>query len=228
MTLDDLKENISSRMKSTLERVKESDYYHRLSDRFENMKASQQRLTLVGLVLALVILLLVTPISSLLSSSSSMGEFETQRELIRDLIKVQREMRELPNLPEAPSSDSLRALAEAKVKESNLLPEQIKGIEVGMPNSRLISPNHLQGSVTVRLSKLNVRQIVDIGAKLQDISPSVKMLDLIIDANTSDARYSDVTYRLVALNIPRPPPPSAPEAPEKRNRKKSKSSESDE
>lgn len=230
MTLEELKENLTSRGKQVLERVKESSLYHKASDRFENMRASQQRVTLIGILSLSVILLLVTPVSSLLSSSSSLGEFEMERELIRDLIKVQRELRELPSLPEPPNAESLRMLAEAKVKESNLIPEQIKGFEVIMPNSRLISPNHLQGGLIVRLTKLNIRQIVDIGAKLQEINPSVKMIDIVIDPNPTDNRYSDVSYRLLALNVPRPPPPPAFEPPEKNNRKKSKSksSESDE
>ena len=229
MTLDELKENISTNVKQLIERAKETAVYHQLSDRFENMRASQQRLTIIGSVLLLIFLLLVTPVSSLLSANSSLIEFETQRDLIRELIKVQREVRELPSLPDPPSADSLRALAEAKIKESNLLPEQIKAIETAQPNSRLISPNHLQSGVNIKLAKLNIRQIVDIGSKLQDINPSVKMIDIVIDPDATDPRYLDVTYRMISLNIPHPPAPVF-EAPEKPNRKKSKSkdAESDE
>ena len=220
MTLEELKENLTSSLKQSSERFKETSLYHQLSDRFENMKASQQKMAILMSVALVGILLFFIPVTSLLSSKSSIVEFESQRELIRDLIKVQREVQEVPNLPEPPSLDSMRSIAEAKVKEANLLPEQIKSIESGSPSSRLISPNHLQSGLSVSLNKLNIRQIVDIGSKLQDINPSVKILDLIIDPNVQDSRYFDVTYRLISLNIPNPPPPPMPENEKKPGRRK--------
>lgn len=230
MTLDELKENIRTSLKQVYERFKETSIYHQLNDQFENMKASQQKLAIIVSCILVAALLLFMPITSLLSARSSIIEFESKRELIRDLIKVQREIQEVPALPEAPSNDSMRSLAEAKIKESNLLPEQIKAIESGNPMSRMISPNHLQSGLVVTLSKLNLRQIVDIGSKLQDINPSVKMIDLVIDPNPSDSRYLDVTFRLVSLNIPKPPPPPAfePEKKSTRKKNKSKSDESNE
>jgi hypothetical protein len=84
------------------------------------------------------------------------------------------------------------------------LPEQIKGANASASKSQLIPDNLLEGALEVRLAKLNIRQIVDLGYKFQNVSPSVKMKDLVISANLEDNRYFDVIYQLVALAVPAP------------------------
>lgn len=228
MTLDELKESISSNIKQTYERFKETDLYHQLNDRFENMKPTQQKLFIVGIASLITLVIFFYPATSFFESANLVHDFESQRDIIRSIIRVQRELQEVPSLPEAPALDSLRNLAEAKIKEFNLLPEQIKSIESGSANSRLIPEKQLQSGLTITLNKLNIRQIVDIGSSLQSLNPSVKMLDMVIDPNPSDNRYHDVIFRMVALNIPKPPPPPAFEPEKKPARKKAKSNSEEE
>ncbi len=227
MTLDELKENISSSAKQYYERFKETNFYHQLNDRFENMKASQQKVAIAAAAVISLIVLLFYPVTSFFESASLVGDFQSQREIIRSLINIQREIQEAPNLPEPPAADSIRSLAEAKIKEFNLLPEQIKSIESDSANSRLIPEKQLQSGLKITLNKVNIRQIVDIGAALQAINPSVKMLDMIIDPNATDKRYHDVVFRLVSLNIPKPPPPP-PMEPEKKPTRKRNNNNSEE
>ena len=82
--------------------------------------------------------------------------------------------------------------------------------------------------MTVKLAKLNLKQIVDIGSSLVALSESVKMKDLAIIANATDTRYYDVTYQLYSLNIPTPEPEPPPEPERKITKPKNNDEGSDE
>jgi hypothetical protein len=82
-----------------------------------------------------------------------------------------------------------------------LIPEQIKSIDLG-GSSGLIPADRASGSVVVNVWKLNLRQAVDIGTRLTNINPSVKVTAVQMTANSEDKRYYDVVYRMTALAVP--------------------------
>ena len=44
--------------------------------------------------------------------------------------------------------------------------------------------------------------MTEIGTKLSNLGDAVKLKDLILKPNATDARYMDVTYKIAVLNIP--------------------------
>ncbi|WP_415064008.1 hypothetical protein [Bdellovibrio sp.] len=215
MNLEDLKDRLVSDARQTWERVQDSAAYNQLRDRYENMTPAMQKLTSVGAIAFVAFAILSVPYSYYSQSQDYVGEFESKRMTIRELLKVSRESSDVPQIPQAPSMDIIRSNIENQIKSANLLPEQIKGTEVLDNNSQLVPKNLTEGVLQVSLAKLNVRQAMDLGYQLQNINPSVKLKDLVITANREDSRYFDVVYKLVALAVPEAP--QIPSEPTKRS-----------
>ena len=228
MNLDDLKDKLATDARATWDRIQESAAFNQMRDRYENMTPSMQKLTLYGGIGVVALIILSIPYSYYSASAASVEDFEGKRMTIRELLKVSRESSEVPNIPPAPSMDILRSNVEMALKNANLLPEQMKGTEMGANNSALIPANLLEGILSVRLAKLNLRQIVDLGYKFQSINPSVKMKDMVVTANREDNRYFDVVYKLAALAVPAAPEIAPEPPPTKSGRNKKRAADMEE
>jgi hypothetical protein len=204
MNLDDLKDNLASEGRALWEKIQDSAAFNQLRDRHENLTPPMQKLSVLGVMGLIIAFLLSVPYSNFNDSTNSVNDFEGKRSTIRELLKVSRESSDTPNIPPAPNAQVLRSRIDEEIKNARLLPEQIKGANASASKSQLIPDNLLEGALEVRLAKLNIRQIVDLGYKFQNVSPSVKMKDLVISANLEDNRYFDVIYQLVALAVPAP------------------------
>ena len=227
--MEDFKERFLSQFKNIFERIQTSSFYVRARDQFDNMNPTQQIASLLVVVALIVFGLVYTPVTTYFSSSSNLVEFEAQRQTLRTLHQVYRESLNQPQIPTPPNSFDVKSQIEAKAKEMNFLPEQIKGIEpleASSVSSQLIPLARRSGGVLVRFAKLNLKQIVNMGEKIQAISPSLKLQDMLMVSNQEDARYYDVNFMLVSLNvpvdIPLPPPP-----PPSKSKKKTKAASED-
>lgn len=202
MNFEDIKEKVLARLQAIWEEFQESKLYTTLRDRYETLNAIQQRIVLAGVGAIGALILLSFPFGYLSQSSDYITEFSDKRQLIRDLLKVSREASELPAIPPSPSIEMIRASVERDLQNARLLPEQMRGSSQISEASSLIPQNLMAGGLMVNLSKLNLRQIVDLGYQFQQISPSVKLKDLSLVANPEDPRYFDVVFKLTALNVP--------------------------
>jgi hypothetical protein len=205
MTLDELKERLSSELSQTKERIEESAWFNQLRDRYENMSPAMQKLSVVGGAALVSLVILSIPYSYFSTSTTYVEEFEGKRSTIRELLKVTRESSEVPNIIPAPNPDMLRGNIENQLKAANLLPEQMRGTQAVGNGSALIPKNLTQGVLEVSLAKLNLRQVIDLGYQMANISPSVKMTDLAMTANREDSRYFDVVFKMVSLAVPEAP-----------------------
>ncbi len=202
MNLDDLKDSLKSQFSQIFARIEESSFYNQMKDRFENLTPSHQKLTLMGAGALAALVVISIPYSYYSTSSDYIFEFEEKRQLIRELLKVTRESSEVPDIPTAPSGEILRSTIENQLRMANLLPEQMRSLDVTAAETNLVPKNLLETGLRVSLAKLNLRQIVDIGYNIQNISTSVKMNDVNISANNEDPQYFDVEFKLVTLAVP--------------------------
>lgn len=218
--LDNLKEQIKSLGQKLGQQIQESPAFAQLKDRYENLTPSAQKMTLAAGVAFIVLLLFFLPLSYLSDSQTQLSAFEERRNLIRDLFKTYRDSSATPEVTPPPPLDSLRSNIESILARAELLPEQNIGVSEGSVEGRLIPSALVANVLQVRLAKLNLKQIVDIGSSLVAMSESVKMKDLLISAHRQDTRYYDVTYQLYSLKVPTPTveAPPEPEKPSKKNR----------
>lgn len=202
MNLEDLKDRFQSEGRQLLEKIQDSSLYNQMMDRYENLSPVMQKLTLVGLGAALTAGVLSIPYDSYNLSKDYEQEFVGKRDVIRDLLKTVREAQSVPNISPAPTVDLLRSMVQNQLTNAQLIPEQIVSVSTTESNSKLIPAKLASGAIEVKLAKMNLKQVVDIGYQLQSLNSSVKMKDLTIQPNAQDSRYMDVTYRIVALAVP--------------------------
>lgn len=219
MTGDDLKEQLLSIANRIGERIQDLPLYTQIKDQFDSLSPAMQKLTVLIGVLSVFAVLLFLPWGWYSESQDLVDSFEDRRAVIRELLKVSRESSEVPDIPMPPPMDGLKAELQARLQNASLIEEQIAGIDVDASGSQLIPGDKSAGALAVRLTKLNLRQIVEIGTLLTQINPSVKMTDLEVTATKEDPHYFDVIYRITALAVPDlSAPPPEPETPAPRRR----------
>jgi hypothetical protein len=216
--LDNIKEQLRATGSKIGSQIQESPTYSQAQDRFESLSPSSQKLVWIVGTLIVLFVLVFYPVSNLLTSQSTLAMFEEKRNLVRELFRTYREASSAPTVAIPPNYESLKASVASIINKADLTPEQNLGSIEANTEGKLIPPSLVSHALEVKLAKLNLKQIVDIGTSLVAISESVKMKDLLIRANAQDTRYFDVTYKLYSLNVPEPTPEAPPE-PEPRNNK---------
>ena len=222
MNFDDIKERLKGDLQRTKERLEESSLYNTLRDRYQSLNALNQIFVNIGVSLLILLIVLSIPYSHLDASRDSISQFEAQRSLLHDLLHVQKEVSETPEIPTPPSIEAVKSRVESQIQADQLLPDQIKNVSI-LPSIQTdavkISQN--EGVVEVNLGQLNLKQIVDLGFDFQSISPSVKLKDLVISASAGDNHYFDVIYRLLVLKVmpeDLPAPDEKPAPPKKKGK----------
>ncbi len=225
--LQELTDTLKTKSTETFEKIKETESYQKISDRYESLSPTGQKMTKIVVGILILFIFLFIPLSQFSTSKDFVTAFEDKRTLIRDLFKTYRESNSSSRLPEAPTSDALMGSVNNTLQSEQLLPEQIISVSIGAAEGRLIPASLMTSVIDVKLAKLNLRQVVDIGSRLSGISQSVKLKDLLMNANSELAGYFDVTYKLYALNVPAAPVELPPE-PETKSAKKKKNDSGDE
>lgn len=224
--LQDTLEQLKQRGEEILEKVKESESYQQLSDRYQSMSPQGQKAVRWGGILLIIFVLVYIPFSQIQVSNEFIATYENKRQLIRDLFKTYRASGSVVQLQPSPSSDSLISMIQTKLQNEQVLPEQILSVSTSSSEGRLIPSNLLQDVIEVKLKQLNLRQIVDIGSRLGQISKTIKMKDLEILADQENEGYFNVTYKVYSLKVPEAPLEAPPEIEVKPKNKKNNTEES--
>ena len=220
MNLDDLKDILKNESKATWDRLQETSLYNNLKDRFDSLSSLAQKTIVASVVVISILGLFSIPWSYYSTSAESVENFENQRQLIRDMLKVTRESGDTPDIPTVPPLDSLKTKINSLITATGLIENQLGSVEIVKEASNLIPDFFNKGLLKVTLNMLNLNQIIDLGYQLQTINNSLKLKDLIIEPSSEDARYYNVVYKLAALS---PPQSAADEAAEPSGSKDSKS-----
>ncbi len=209
--LEDLKEKVKSTALRIGQSIQETEAYNKLNDRYQSLSANSQKVLWLAGSFLIAAIILFYPLGKLSDSQSLITAFEEKRALIRELFRTYRESSGQSIVAVPPRLETLKAAVETILTTANLIPEQKVGILQSSPEGRLIPASLVNNVLEIKLAKLNLKQIVDIGTSIVGISDSVKMKDLIIAAHAQDTRYFDVTYKLYSLNVPELLPEAPPE-----------------
>ncbi len=209
--LEEVKDRLKALASRLSDLIQESEAYAKLQDRYQSLSAGSQRLVWIVSIFIVTFMILSYPLLQISNSQLLITTFEEKRSLIRDLFKTYRESSGQASIPVSPSRENLKNAVETILTAANLIPEQRVGLIQSTPEGKLIPASLTSHVLEVKLAKLNLKQIVDIGTSIAAISESVKMKDMLIAAHSQDTRYYDVTYKLYALNVPEPIPEAVPE-----------------
>jgi len=203
MAFEELREQFMSRLKDLGSQIQESPAFQSLKEKYDDLPSTQQRVLLAAMAAVVGFFAFSFPYDSYTQSQDSLTEFESRRDLIRDLLRVTKETSEAPAFPLPPPMGQIKTDMEMRLQQFQLIPEQIVGINVEMnKQSSLIPENRQEGALKVILRKLNLRQVVDVVSQLQTFHPTVKLANLIVDAHPADARYLDATLDFIVIKIP--------------------------
>lgn len=220
MNIEDLKDQLKETYENSRRQVTESAAYIILKEKYDVLPPRTQKIIHGVTALLAVFLIMLLPMSFLSSSSEQISSFETDRKLIKDLMKTDQQLKNGPNPPRPLTISQLKTNLEGVINSSRLLPEQIDSTRMEKPLlSSSISKSIDANAITVSLNKLNLQQIADIGFNLQSVHDSVHMSGLEVNTNADNDHYFDVKYELTVFNIP-----ETPEDNEPKNQKKSRRS----
>lgn len=202
--LDEVRDQFKEKFSEFAEKFKETELYQKADEKYSSLSPSGQKMARYVAAAFVVFLLVFYPMSQLQVSHEFVAEFEVKRELIRDLFKTYRESSSTPSLPIPPQGGELVSQVHSMLSSAQLLPQQILNVGVVEPEGRIIPQKLVNSVVAVQLSSINIRQAVDIGTQLANISASVKVKDLEMTATEGKTGYFDVTYKLYSFNVPQP------------------------
>jgi hypothetical protein len=202
--IDEIRDQFKEKFTEFFEKFKETELYQKGDEKYNSLSPNGQKVTRYLSVFLVIFMLVFYPISQLQVSHEFVAEFEVKRELLRDLFKTYRESSAAPALPTPPQGGELVSQVHNMLSSAQLLPQQIVNVGVVEPEGRMIPQKLVNSVVAVQLSSLNLRQAVDIGTQLANISASVKVKDLEMSATEGKSGYFDVTYKLYAFNVPQP------------------------
>lgn len=210
--LEELKDQLKSTFQSAWEKIQDSESYQQLSDKYQSLSPAGQKVAQAVTAILIAGIVFYSPISQLQISSELLTQFEDKRTLIRDMFKTYRESSGGLQIAPAPQVTELISSIQSSLQSAKLIPEQIIEVNPSQSEGRLIPSSLQQAVVEVKLAKLNLRQVVDIGLQLANISSAVKVKDMMMQANAEMAGYFDVSYKLYALKVPEalPEPPPEP------------------
>lgn len=198
MTFDDVKDQIKTQALQLFDRIQETPTYLSLKDRYDTLSPSRQKAVIGGAVALILLIVFSIPLSTYWTSVDNISQYESKKDLIRDLLRAHKEAEENSLTVNPPPIDQVRAQAEQTVQMLSLLPEQNHGVNIQAFNSPLIKGSIVEGVVEVSTAELNLRQIMNIATGLAKI-PGTKLKDLIMNANARDPRYFDTVFRVVVF-----------------------------
>lgn len=206
MNFDDIKDQLREQVNALWSKIQESSLYNNLREQYDSLPQIAQKLIMFFAGFIAVFIVLSIPYSYIDSAGVMIEEYDEHRTLLRDLLRIGRVAREPSPLPADMEPTELTQQVERKIAEMALIPEQIVGIQPlgDMPAGNLAPRVLRQSGVSLTVKKLNLNQIIDLGYRLQNISPAVKISGVDISANREDNHYYDMMMKVVSFSLPAP------------------------
>lgn len=205
MTLDNIKEQLKDFLAARWAQFQDTSLYLQLKDRYDSMSPEFQTLTKFGAGITVLLLLILMPLGWYFNAGDRLTDFEDQKVSLRELLKIRQELSQTPQVPPSLSASELKTQVSQALQGMSLTPEQIQDVSEQTfsadPSQKEIPKSIIQNGIEAKLKKLNLKQIVDIGYKLQGISQGVKLTALEVHAQKENPHYFDVVYRIVSFAV---------------------------
>jgi hypothetical protein len=211
-SLDAAKEKIIDAVSLKWSEFQESSTYMTFKEKHDDLNPIVQKLIKYGVAITALLILLLIPFSFLSSSWDKVDEFTEKKTLVRELLRLRRDLNQAPVVPTPPTSAQLKSQVDSLLTEFQLLPEQIAEVTTSQfhsssnpaetSQSNLIPKTFEQEGVQASLQKLTLTQIVDLSFRLKGLNAGAKLLAMDMKASSFDPHYYDVMFRLVSFSIP--------------------------
>ena len=224
MALEDLRDRVKESVQAQWSQFQETSFFQQAKESYENLTPSAQLLAKIVAGFLVSAIAVLPPLLWYVGSMSNVSEFVSRRALLKDVLRVIKQMGETPTLIPQFSDADVKSKVQEVLGTFQFLPEQLKETtESNFETSSggMIPKSLLQRGVTVRLHKLNVRQIIDLGFRLQTLPEGMKVTVMETERSPGESHYYDVHFRVVSFALAEsgaktaPPLPAAPKGSKK-------------
>ncbi len=206
MDFESLKEQLIESLKTTRNKIEDSELFIKLKERFDNLPSLYQKLIIYFSIFLGVYFIYSIPASFVASGEEKLSYFEENRQLTRELIRAGRLARTIQLPPPAPSPDSLTSLIEDQLIRERVMADQKLGTKPvsDLADSSLVPKTIQQSGLKTTLKQLNLKQVIKIGEGLSAINSS-QLMNIAIQADSKDPHYFNVDYELATFSVPQDP-----------------------
>lgn len=216
MNLEQLKQRLTQDLEETRSRIEQSEIFQKLQVQWDNLDPKYQRIFKIAAPILLTLLLVLPSLTSWQSAGEQVENFESKKELIRTLMLAQKEVADLPSIANPMSLDTIKIKIQNEVLNDGLLPEQVQPVQNIALDPAQAGPFAAitEGLLKIDLKQITIKQLVQITARIEAISPQVKLKNFIVSQDTKQAGYLNATldlliykYNDIKLDLPPEPPP---------------------
>jgi hypothetical protein len=223
MDFDSIKEQLLERFNFYKTTIQDSEIYIRLKERYDTLTPPAQKAIKYSAIFFVVYFFYSIPASFVSSAQEKMTFFEENRQLTRELIRAGRIAKTVKLPPPAPTPAALKSEVDQIINAEQVLPEQKISTtpKAGVANKALVPKGIKEKGLKTSLKKLNLRQLIRVGEGLNKINSS-KLINMTLQADTTDPHYFTVDYELASFDLPRIEEPKDESSSKKGKKAKSK------
>ena len=207
--LEDIKEQVQERLKDLWIKIQESSIFISFKEKYDNLTHSAQKALRTGTILIAIGFLSWILWGLFSESSKKLVEFEEYQDSIKQLTQLRKDMALTASVIPPPSVSMLEQRVNVILKSFYLNSDQIEDVSIKGPSAFVPLPKRVsfgkgpnaiqQKGVLVSLKSLNLKQITDIGFRLQTMHSSAKLVGLDMKASLEHNNYYDVMYTIVGF-----------------------------
>lgn len=207
-------ETILDRIKGIGNEFLESSIAVSIRERYEELPPVGQKLVLVLTAVFTLMVLTYWPAITLFESYELSSEFDSKREALKKLTKLEKEVAAAPKVEIPPDPSGLKDRFAMKLSQNSVKPEQISSMSMAPITLGKVQ----QEGVSYTVKGLTLKQVKGIAFGLENETPGLKLQSIKILATPKDPHFYDAEFKVirfnttVAFNNAEPPTDEAPKA----------------
>lgn len=184
---ENLKKRLFEEWKNFESRLLESNHFNLLKEKYQSLSLLQQKLIKYGFLCFICFVLAYLPLSYFFSSSVYWMKFKEKQELSLELLKMRNKI----------SSSGFRlSKNQLNRKIENIIEKYSeKAFEIKEKKRKMSKDSIYEIGFDVHLKHLNIKQAVQLGTELNNLSQS-RLESIVIKENQTYPKHYDVDYKL--------------------------------
>lgn len=205
MGLEDIKDRLYDESKALWARIQDSSSFVQLKERYDSLPPKGQKTVVAGsVVMVFLILFVLFPYSYYSSGDESISQFVINRDLTRELFRVEREVAQI----QVPNSLLDAGSLESQLNSLNTIQKIQDSQRMGVvdftltPDQQKKIPSRIRASYkSVKFSQLNIQQVTDLATQIERLDPNVRIWSVSI-LPTAKASYFDADFKVALFTLP--------------------------
>ena len=201
MDFNSLKEEFINICNNVYSSTINSPGFYFIKEKYDHLSSLQRKIFHTICLLILLSILFYYPTSYLYSSWRNMREFNIKQELTQELMDLSSTKKTGVSSSYVPGQDPVKFI-ERRMPVLQIPKNQIQQIKrlKAIQKNKLPFPAKVE-TVEVEIQNLNLKEIVEYGHKLEQLSNNIKLMNLRIKENPKKDNYFNVSYILSFFSL---------------------------